>query len=207
MNIIYLDDYHFFNESIIPDSKEPSLVKVGIVGIEDLKKFKSIYPKSKVMAYEADYDNFKTGMTSPMYIDKFYHKAVSDDGHIDLYRFTNVVSNSEFPRHTYDRNCVLKERIAVESVSLSTVLSENCLSYIDILILNCEGGELKIMRQLENAELRNRIGQICVSFHDPRIYPTEKKRKIMDLVGSYYHIIRGVNTIGGIPDYLMIRKV
>jgi len=86
-------------------------------------------------------------------------------------------------------------------------MRENNLDRIDALILNCQGAEIAIMEQLTSRPLREKIGQICVSFHDPRIYPTKEKARIFGLIGQYYHVIRGENDIGGIPDYLMIRRV
>ena len=37
MNLIYLDEFHFVNESILPE--DPSLVKVGVVGQGDNANF------------------------------------------------------------------------------------------------------------------------------------------------------------------------
>ena len=205
MNIIYLDDYHLINANILP--QDPIVVKVGIVGWADMIKLKDLYPMARIIGYEPDPDNFANDIKAENPANKVYCKAVGIDGHFDLCRFTNSVSNSSFERHKYDPNCVLKDMITVDSVSLETVIKENDLSRIDILILNCEGGELDIMPQLANDLLREKIGQICVSFHDPRIYLTQKRREILDMIGEFYHIVRGTNDIGGIPDYLLIRKV
>jgi len=205
MNIIYLDDYHFINSNIL--SEDPIVVKVGIVGWIDMFKMRELYPKAWIIGYEPDPDNFRNDAVVDIPSNKFYCKAVGIDGHFELNRFTNCVSNSSFERHKYDPNCVLKDKITVDSVSLRTVFAENDISRIDVLILNCEGGELDILPQLADDLIREKIGQICVSFHDPRIYPTEKRREILKMIGGYYHIVRGTNDIGGIPDYLLIRKI
>ncbi len=204
MNLVYLDEYHFIDTSLLKDS--PTFVKIGVVGFTDLDKFRELYPKGRIIAYEADPDNFNGGMrvaVSP--IDKFYNKAVGPSGRMDLYRFTNRVSNSNYARHTYDPGCVLKDKIEVSSVTLPEVLRENDLNYLDVLVLNCEGGELQIMHSFEDPVIRSKIGQICVSFHDPRIYPTKEKEAIIESIGVYYNIFHG-RFYGGTPDYLMIRK-
>jgi len=207
MNLIYLDEYHFINSSILRDDKQ-ILVKVGVVGFIDLAKFKKLYPKSMIIAYEADPDNYyKECSESFKYLDKFINCAVGKNKQIQLNRFTNNVSNSVFPRHKYDPNCVYKDTIFIRSIDIDNVMAENKLDYIDILVLNCEGGELDIMKSLYNENTRNKIGQICVSFHDPRIYPTKEKEKIFNDIGRYYHIIKGTCPKGNVPDYLMIRKV
>jgi FkbM family methyltransferase len=209
MKITYLDDYHFINESILTES--PILVKVGVVGFDDLAKFKTIYPKSKIIAYEADLNNYnysiKNERKDGFRPDLFINCAVGDCGRIELYRFKNYLGNSIYPRHTYDKNCTYVDTIGVRCVNLQQVFERIYVNYIDVLILNCEGGELAIMRQMKDETIRNKIGQICVSFHDPRIYPIIERKRIIDLIGNYYHIMRGVNKIGGIPDYLFIRKV
>lgn len=203
MNLIYLDEFHFVNESILPDNA--SLVKVGVVGHGDIAAFQKIRPKSFCIGYEADDRNFQKEVNQNLF-DRFYHMAVGNDGNVTLHRFKNTVSNSTFPRHTYDINCQHVDSVQVKSVSIKTVLKDNDLETLDVLILNCEGGELPILRDMVDEDTRNRIGQICVSFHDPRIYPTSSKSEIMDKIGKYYHIIRGKPN-SYIPDYLLIRKI
>ncbi len=207
MNLVHLDEYHFINTSILRDDKQV-LVKVGVVGFIDLNKFRQMYPHSNIIAYEADPDTFgKEIMSSSNCTNKLINKAVGKNKQIALNRFTNNVSNSVFPRHKYDPNCVYKDTVYVKSIDIDTVLSDNELDYIDVLILNCEGGELDIMKSLYNETTRNKIGQICVSFHDPRIYPTREKEVILNDIGKYYHVVRGTCPKGNVPDYLMIRKV
>lgn len=199
MQITYLNPYHVINQELLGD--KPSLVKVGVVGTGDLDRFKELYPKGDVIAYEADPDNFNKYNTGKY---KFHQKAVGNGGYMEFYKYSNIVSHSTFPRHLKDANCRLVDTITVKSVSLEDILKDNNLNYLDVLILNCEGGELSIMESLKDKKVRDKIGQICVSFHDPRIYPTAKKEKIFDELGQYYEIERG----GGasIPDYLMCRR-
>jgi FkbM family methyltransferase len=202
MNLIYLDEFHFVNESILPEN--PSLVKVGVVGQGDIAAFQNLREKSFCIGYEPDDRNFQKEINKNLF-DRLYQMAVGIDGEVTLHRFRNTVSNSVFARHTYDANCKLVDSVQVKSVSIKTVLKDNDLETLDVLILNCEGGELPILSDLVDKSIRDRIGQICVSFHDPRIYPSSEKNKIMDSLCEFYHIVMGKPN-SYIPDYLLIRK-
>jgi FkbM family methyltransferase len=191
------------NESILPE--KPSLVKVGVVGQGDIKEFRKLRKESYCIGYEPDTRNFEKEQAQCEF-DVLHNKAVGKDGEVTLHRFKNTVSNSTFPRHTYDLNCKLVDSVTVKSVSIKTAIQENKIDILDVLVLNCEGGELPVLRDLVDKSIRDRIGQICVSFHDPRIYPTSAKRDIMEKIGQFYHIIRGKPN-SYIPDYLLIRKV
>lgn len=204
MNLIYLDQFHFFNSTIMPEN--PVIVKVGVDGIDDLVKARYLYKDARIIAYEACPDNFgrwesiaKSGLC------EFHNEAVGAGGPITLYRFKNHVGNSIYARHTKDPNVQYVDHIQVQSVTLKGVV-ELAGGKIDLLIMNCEGGELPIMRELYDDELREKVAQICVSFHDPRIYDSGKKNEILSRLEPYYHIERGQNC-PYIPDYLMIRKV
>lgn len=204
MELIYLDRYHFFNRHII-DTDSPVVVKVGVCGVDDIRKLKQIYPKAVVAGYEACPENFeKQQPAARKYFNLFINSAVGGSEPVTLYRFKNIVSNSIYPRHRYDPNCVARDKVVIDSISIGKVIED--WKRVHILILNCEGGELKIMDDLKNKIIRDKIDQICVSFHDPRIYPTSEKQKVFDWAKDWYHIIKGDCQKGGIPDYLLVRK-
>lgn len=205
MRLTYLDGYHFFNASIM--SPSPVIVKVGVDGTQDIWAARALYPSADIRAYEADPKNYTKCAEAVAKLNAvFINKAVGDDGEIVLHRFVNTVGNSVFPRHTYDRNCRLVDKVTVPSVGIDEVVRD-VGGRVDLLVLNCEGGELPIMDAMRDTSVRESVGQICVSFHDPRIYKTELKNKIVRDLGEYYHIIKGQCSTGGIPDQLWIRKV
>jgi len=210
MLLVYLDLYHCFNETIFPQNG--TIMKIGIAGFsgcDDMAKAKLLYPNSKTIAYEADPKNYNAMKDkADGCIDSFTNKAVGSSGTMKLYRFKNSVSHSVYPRHLNDKNCVFVDNVVVPSITLNSAMIENGIDRISLLILNCEGGELPILMSLVDQTIRNKIDQICVSFHDPRIYPVKKREKVMAAIGKYYHIVRGVNCQkGGIPDWLLMRKV
>jgi len=207
MELVYLDPYHFFNRTIMP--KNPTIMKVGVCGTTaDLVMAKRMYPESKVIGYEADPNNYKAMQPSTKgCVDSFINQAISVNPSIILHRFTNSVSHSVYPRHEKEPNCVFVDKIEIPAVTLLTAMKDRNIDRISLLVLNCEGAELEIMRMLKDEELRSRIDQICVSFHNPRIYSDERMEKFVSPVRQHYHVVRGDCPRGGIPDHLMIRKV
>jgi FkbM family methyltransferase len=206
MKFTYLNESHFINESILKDV--PSLIKIGIIGILDLIKFKKLYPESKIITYEADEYNYLYNSKIIEHnntVTTAYNKAVGKTGLIPFYIFKNPQSNSIYPRHTLSNKCVLLKSVNINSINIEQVFNENNLEYLDVLILNCEGGEIPILLDIINKKLFNKIGQICVAFHDPRIYPTENKKNIINKLKNHYNVFQGKAT-RHIPEYLLIKK-
>lgn len=203
MKITYLSDYHYFNETIVEG--DPVVVQVGVADIFTLKKARSLYPKAKLIAYEADpnnFDNVKKLASDEKLSVKFVNKAVCGKvGDVTLHRYENFVSHSLLDRPDQE----LVEDVVVKSVNIASVFKSNRIKKIDILVLNCEGSELEILNDIFS-EPDLSISQICVSFHCPRIYPIECRDGLLKVAGPNYHIIQELR-FDGIPDHLLIRKV
>ena len=206
MEIKYLDLYHCFNATIMP--ADPVIVKVGVYNVGDLAKARLLYPDATIQAYEADKKNYKDVKEVCASIDvALKNVAVGRAGDVKFYRYKNAGSSSTIPRHLKEDNCELVKESKVKSISMHQVL-KNAGGHIDLLVLNCEGGELPIMRTFFKEKVRNSVDQICVSFHDPRTYPSGKREEILNEIGQYYHVFRGrEGQPGGVPDWLLIRKV
>lgn len=203
MKLTYLDDYHYFDASSI--SPAPRIIHVGIKGLVALKKARELFPQAKLEGYEPDPKNFNGVVNTAKDLNvKMTQKALGDClGHVTLYRYTNEVSHSCFPRHEKDPNCVLVGSVKVPVTVLSYIVQGTA---VDLLILNCEGGELYAMRDLiKSPALRGLVKQICVSFHSPRIYPQAKRDKCVDKLRQYYEIVVDPHP-AGIPDHLFVRK-
>jgi FkbM family methyltransferase len=56
------------------------------------------------------------------------------------------------------------ERITVPAVSMSTVFSDNCLTHIDLLKIDCEGGEYEILCSLTDRQFEQ-IDRIVFEYH------------------------------------------
>jgi len=164
--VLHLDQYHHCDPSCI-NSGTPTMLEVGAYSADLAFAFLSKYPKGRVEIFEAAPDNFASLIESiagdPRI--KARNTAVTDkDGDVRLNIYTDRNSNSTFDRHVCDGKELL-DSVTVPSISLSTALN-NVGTYVDYLLLNCEGGELSIMDAISrDADLRDRVGQICVSFH------------------------------------------
>ena len=199
MKITYLDKYHYFNETIMPIN--PTVVHVGIQDFDVLSEVKELYPEASLKAFEADPKTFKRmkPVAKKLGID-FQNKALASGKNMTLNRYKNHASSSVYDRHEFDDSCEL-----IDSVEVPTV-SWNKLGRGDLLVLNCEGGELYYLDMItRKLETRCKFDQICVSFHDPRIYPTQLKVALLDKLKSHYHIIVNEHPTW-IPDVLLIKK-
>ena len=200
MKITYLNDYHYFNETIMPVN--PIMVQVGVLDTVTAKRFKELYPESIMIGYEADPSNYNTmkkdakkvGMT-------LVHKAVfSDDSPVQLNIFDTAVSSSLYTR----ADLGLREVVSIKSITLRKVLSSQKIPRIDLLVLNCEGSELDILKYLlENPDIF--VRQCCVSFHCPRIYPMDCRDAIITQMQDSHFVVKELHK-EGIPDILFIRK-
>ena len=204
MNIIYLDNYHYFNETIMPES--PLVIKVGVCGLDDLIKMRHLYPKARIFGVEADPVNLKAMETVSVKtgagVELISCALAKVTGHARLYKYTNKVSHSLYARHKHDPNCVLDEAVNVPAKSPTDLLTV----HTDLLILNCEGSETFVMDALyKHPTFKDRFSQICMSFHVPRIYPTEERDTFLKWAEEFYHIIKEPHATG-IPDVLLIRK-
>ncbi|MHC1572523.1 MAG: FkbM family methyltransferase [Methanosarcinales archaeon] len=207
MKITYLDKYHYFNASIMPVN--PTMVHVGVFGASSFEVFNGLYPKSRMIAYEADPTNFKAmePFLSALGVE-FHNMALNHETvPATLFEYGSSLSHSLFPRHeSSHQRMELKAEVVVQGVTLSDIVDRDVESHIHLLILNCEGAEVfAIDSLLTNADLRSSIDQICVSFHAPRIYPMDRKRGMIKDLEKYYHVVTEKHSVG-IPDVLLIKK-
>ena len=200
MKITYVTDYHYFNSTIVEG--KPTMVHVGVFDDESFIKFKKLYPEAVMKGYEADPKNFKAVKERVTSAGASLHNtAVTEtEGRVKLNRYTNSVSHSIFKRT--DQEFV--DEVSVRSTTIGKILSK--LGYIDVLILNCEGSEVGILVDILNNGLMDKIGQMCVSFHNSRIYPTYVRNNIEAQLSKLCHIVRCPRQ-QGVPDVLFIRKV
>lgn len=207
MNIIFLNSYHYFNAVIMP--RNPTLVQVGVFGVDHLERFRTLYPDSRIIAYEADLGNFKAMEKSLADIDaEFFNRALSNETReTTLYKYESNVAHSLFPRHlTGKQKPKLQGEVQVQGSTFEDMLENDTIERVDLLILNCEGAELFVLDALlDNPSLRDHVRQICVSFHAPRIYPMERKRKVIGRMEKHYHVVVKPHKVG-IPDVLFIRR-
>jgi FkbM family methyltransferase len=199
------DKYMYFASNILPVN--PTIVEVGSIhGAHGVKLCKKFNNKLTMIAYEAGTKNYNTliNAVSNVFPIILRHAAVTgSDGEVEFFEFEEISSNSIFPRHIGEgRNLRCISRI--RSVSLNTIIQENSCDRIDLLFLNCEGAELGILKEvLEKPELRDRLGQLCVSFHGGRIYPQSETINMVQKMSDFFWVTEEQNDW---PCHLFVNK-
>ena len=84
------------------------------------------------------------------------------------------------------RKLALDDEYTVRSVSLETFLDENNIDNVDLLMMNCEGAETGVLKQLAaSSRLRAMVYQVAVEFH-PQIHGDRLTVETMMLLEHHY---------------------
>ncbi len=200
------DTYMYFAANMLPNN--PVIVEVGSIhGAHGIKLCKKFSNNLIMIAYEAGMENHVSlvlgvDLAGAPIIPR---RAVvtGSDGMVDFFEFAEESSNSVYPRHIKEGRR-LRRTSNIRSVSLETVLQENNCNRIDLLFLNCEGAELGILREvLAKPALRDRLGQLCVSFHGGRIYPQKETVDMVKKMSEYFWVVEEKNDW---PCHLFVNK-
>jgi len=83
-------------------------------------------------------------------------------------------------------------------------MQENNCACIDLLFLNCEGAELDILEEvITKPDVRKKIGQLCVSFHGNRIYPSDRTINMVQKMSEFFWVVEEQNDW---PCHLFVNK-
>lgn len=192
--------YTLFNEVFVEKNyyinglgKSPTIIDAGgNIGISTLF-FKYIYPDAKIDVFEPDNTNFsilKNNVESNQLKGvNIYNLALSDkSGTISLYERTDVeggdigVSLSKSFRQNYHSEN-LKE-INVKSDKLSHYIE----SSIDLLKIDIEGSEGKVVDELRKSGKLKKIKNISMEFHSIRENPLSKMLLNLEVSSHVYDI-------------------
>ncbi len=186
------DKYMYFADNLLP--KNPVIVEVGSIhGAHGIKLCRKFDNELTMIAYEAgkeNYDSLADGVAEVKAPIATHRAAVTgSDGTVEFFEFVEESSNSIYPRHTGEGRH-LRRTSSVRAVSLETIILENNCPRIDLLFLNCEGAELGVLGEvLTKPELRDRMGQLCVSFHGGRIYSPEETLCITQRMSEFFWVV------------------
>lgn len=212
------DTYMYFATNVLPVN--PVIVEVGSIhGAHGIKLCNKFDNKLTMIAYEAGKENYDSLLGSVMadykcpsgihehtlLVPITVHRAAvtGSDGDVEFFEFQEESSNSIYPRHTGEGRR-LRRTSKVRSVSLETIINENNCSSIDLLFLNCEGAELGILTEvLDKPELRDKLGQLCVSFHGGRIYPQKSTIRMVERMSEFFWVVEEINDW---PCHLFVNK-
>lgn len=146
---IFLEKEYYFKFK----HKNPTIIDCGShIGIS-IHFFKSIYPKATILGFEPDPNNFillQKNITKNKLSNIFLiNKAVwSKNGHSTLYGFTNKDTsgwswdNSLVPNIWSDKN--VKNKFSIQTCRLSEFIN----TPIDLLKLDIEGSEAKVVKEI-----------------------------------------------------------
>jgi len=200
------DTYMYFAKNILPN--KPVIVEVGSIrcahGVKLCCRFNN---KLYMIVYEAGLENsvsmIEVAKKSGLPITASRAAVTGKDGEVEFFEFIEHSSNSVYPRHQLEGRH-LRRISKVRSVSLETILTENDHDRIDLLFLNCEGGELGILEEvLSKPSLRTKLGQLCVSFHGDRIYPQSKTIDMVARMSEFFVVVEEQNDW---PCHLFVNK-
>ncbi len=201
------DTYMYFASNMLSD--DPTIVEVGSIhGAHGIKLCKRFNNKLSMVAYEAGLENYaslvKAVDLAKAPIVTCYAAVTGSDGEIEFFEFEEISSNSIYPRHKGEGRH-LRRASKIASVSLDSITSiAGCCPYIDLLFLNCEGAELGILKEvLSKPDLRDRLGQLCVSFHGGRIYPQEETVDMVKRMSEFFWVVEEQNDW---PCHLFVNK-
>lgn len=207
LDIDRCDKYMYFASNMLPS--HPIIVEVGSIhGAHGIKLCKRFNNKLTMVAYEAGAENYAT-LVKGVELAKApilpCHAAVTgSDGEVEFFEFEEISSNSIYPRHTGEGRH-LRRTSKIASVSLDSITSiAGCCPYIDLLFLNCEGAELGILEEvLTKRDLRDKLGQLCVSFHGGRIYDQKETLQIVRRMSDFFWVVEEQNDW---PCHLFVNK-
>ncbi len=200
------DTYMYFASNMLPNN--PVIVEVGSIhGAHGIKLCKKFDNQLTMIAYEAGAENYASliaGVNKGC-VPIITRRAVVTgfDGIKEFFEFTEESSNSIYPRHIGEGRH-LRRISKIKAVSLESIVRENNCSHIDLLFLNCEGAELGILEEvLIKPELRDKIGQLCVSFHGGRIYDNKKTLCMVQKMSEFFWVVEENNDW---PCHLFVNK-
>ena len=202
MTDTYLSDYYFFQPI------RPVMLEVGCFTRTCATEWIRHYPAGRAIMVEPDPQNYakleKLFAIASREMFQTHRLAIGDmDGIVPFYRYGHEQWHSTTPR----ADKPLVETVEVECCTLKTLLDKCRVDICDLLLLNCEGGEIPALEQLAASEsLRYRVRQVCTSFHCDHIhlYAPAVRDKLLSALSEWYDIRQGA--FKPIPYYLFTRK-
>jgi len=208
LNLGRCNRYLFFAKGVLP--AKPIFVDVGSrTGIHALALSKRF--KSQIFVYEACEENYRLLCEAVSKSSIIAHQAAvtGEDGETVFFKFPSASSHSVYPRHQQEMgpdkaSMKLIQQVRVKSISVESILKENDIPRIDVLFCNCEGAELGIIEEvLSKPDLRDRLGQLCISFHGGRIYPQARTLDAIEKMSEFFVVTTEENAW---PCHLFVNK-
>ena len=187
------DSGYMFDEGLLPE--EPFVVKIGNFDLNAVWKLLAVRPGARVHLYEADPQVFKKLKEEklPQRISIINAALTGYCGTTIFYRYEEGEVSSCEALHNLDPTRNLVAKLRVPSISLACLMAGLGVERIDLLMLNCEGGEMYALEALAwNRDLRRRVVQISMCMHGgmpPRTFTLNDQLEMLRRLESHYEII------------------
>lgn len=211
MNKTNIDGYYFFDAARMP--KSPVVLEVGAFSSDAVRVLSGLYPAGRFTLVEASptcYGMLQEHIKGIPNTNALNFALAVADEDVAFHEFEegpNAFSLFAREAEVKDKQLRPSKVVTVSGKRLSSLLDIAQIATADLVLLNCEGGELFALEQLlADESLRKRIGQLCLSFHcdHVKIYSPDIKEDLLRRLAPHYEIIRGDDKIVGY--YLMVGK-
>lgn len=160
--IFYRNGYYFK-----ADNKNPIIIDCGANMGFSIIYFKWLYPESTIYGFEPDKETFellKRNVTKNKLTNvHLINAAVSDkNGKIDFFIDPKHPGN---PAMSTRCGRMPKNKVTVQSVSLSSFIKNNKLKQIDFIKMDIEGSEKEVLKDLNKNKMFNKIKKLLIEYH------------------------------------------
>jgi FkbM family methyltransferase len=187
---IFMEDFYEIDDLVKKLPKQPVIIDVGAnAGFFNILIHSKI-PEARIFSYEpmpANIELFKKSIADNALLQKIalHQKAVtgSEKGSIDLFTADtedNTVVSSVYPSFHGLNN----KKISVAAESLTSIITNNDLSTVDLLKLDCEGSEYDILYNT-NALALAKVRMMVIEVHqlDDKQNNIEQLDKYLQSIG------------------------